>query len=346
MPFFLRMFFFFIVCLNAAAAFAQETPAQIHFLLHDTGGRLDWGPQGLIAFDKQAGDWAQVWTMKPDGTERKCLTCGAGFPRLHNGNPAWHPSGKYIVFQSLDDRIKVPGLWGKLYRLYTSPGSGVNNNIWVMTDLGRGRGVLHPHFSHDGNTLIWAEMTATKPLPLGSWVIQKAAFLEERGRPMLGKTEALRPGNLQFYETHSFSPDDHSILFTGKAADAAGNNFDIYKYNLATGALQQLTDTADWDEHAQFSPDGRSIVWMSSRDIRQGPKKGAFINTDYWIMGSDGSGKKRLTRFNDPAAPEYIKGLVIAADSSWNPEGGEFAAYVQTNPSAEKPGSIVLVTVK
>ena len=123
--------------LLAAPAAAQETaapqPKPATVLVNEKGGRVDWGPQGLIAFDQQGDDeWFDVWTMKPDGAEKKCLTCGGNHPKLHNGNPAWHPSGKFIVFQSLDERIPQP-FWGGIYKLYTGPGAGVNNNIWIMT---------------------------------------------------------------------------------------------------------------------------------------------------------------------------------------------------------------------
>lgn len=63
------------------------------------GGRVDWSHNNnLIAFDRKDEDgYYDVWVMKPDGTEQKCLTCDK--PQLPNkniGQPAWHPSGKYI----------------------------------------------------------------------------------------------------------------------------------------------------------------------------------------------------------------------------------------------------------
>lgn len=346
-----------IFFMGMAAAFAAPPVKNINVLIADNGGRVDWSANNLIAYDQQDKDgWFQVWTMKPDGNGKHCVTCGEGFPRLHNGNPAWHPSGKYIVFQSLDENIKVPWLWGKLYRVYTGPGAGVNNNIWIasangkrawqMTVLGKGKGVLHPHFSHDGKTLIWAEMTDTKPKPFGSWVIRKGSFMERGGGPALTDVETLTPGNLGFYETHGFTPDDKSILFTGREKDAKGNELDIYRYDFDGGKLTRLTDPKleAWDEHAQVSPDGTKILWMSSMDITPNTK-GPFVKTDYWMMNIDGSDKKRITRFNDKSAPEYIPGLVVCADSSWSPDGKKFIGYVEHNSTATKAGDIVTVGV-
>jgi Tol biopolymer transport system component len=343
-----------LLCWSATAVAA---PKHITWLARGDGGRVDWGQNNLIAFDRQGADgWFDVWTMKPDGSAQCCVTCGANFPKYHNGNPAWHPSGKFIVFQALDDTLKLPWLWGKLYRVYTGPGAGVNNNIWIasadgkhawqMTDLGKGKGVLHPHFSHDGKTLVWAEMTNTKPAPFGAWVIRKAAFAEKNGAPVLSHIETLTPGKLQFYETHSFTPDDGALVFTGRAANAEGNGLDIYKYDFATQALTPLTDgkLGAWDEHAQVSPDGAKILWMSGMDIQQ--NKGPFDRTDYWLMNIDGTDKHRVTRFNDKNAAEYNPHHIVCADASWSPDGKRFAAYIENNATAAVAGDIVIVDLE
>ncbi len=348
----MRLLTLMILLLMMSPAMAQDS--RFEFPVRYTGGRIDWGPQGLIALDRPDKDnWSKIWVMREDGSGLKCLSCAEEYPKLHNGNPAWHPSGKYIVYQALDDSIKQP-FWGGLYQLYTSPGAGVNNNLWVMTAdgartwpltaLGKGKGVLHPHFSHDGKQLLWAQMESTKPLPTGAWVMKIASFGFQAGAPVLKNIRTLKPGNMLFYETHSFSPDDAEILFTGKNADS---NFDIYKYNFSTEELTPLTDATEnfWDEHAQFSPDGKKIVWMSSKD-NDGSQKGGFVKTDWWIMDADGAHKRRMTFFNKKTAPEYIKGKAIAADISWSPDGRELAGYLQDNASAEKPGHVVIFSAE
>src|SRR6185369_14350311 len=72
--------------------------------LKSQGGRVDWSRStGLIAYDRPGanGPYFDVYVMAADGTGENCLTCGrAGVPQRNNGNPAWHPSGNYIAFQS------------------------------------------------------------------------------------------------------------------------------------------------------------------------------------------------------------------------------------------------------
>lgn len=337
-------------CMMSPSSRAAE-PARYQFLQRDLGGRVDWGADGRIVFDRQDNrGWFQTWLMDDKGENKKCLTCAGSYPKLHNGNPAWHPSQQFIVFQSADDTIPVP-FWGTLYRTYTGPGAGVNNNIWVMTAdggrawqmtrLGKGKGVLHPHFSPDGTKLLWAEMTDTKPMPTGKWVMRLADFSVRQGVPRITNIRTLAPGRMQFYETHSFSPDGREILFTALSAKNA-KGFDIYKYTLDTETLTPLTPPADgfWDEHAQFSPDGSRIIWMSSRDNGQA-QKGAFVATDWWMMDADGGNKRRLTYFNKKGAPEYIKGKAVCADISWSPDGHSVIGYLEDNPTLARPGHIV-----
>jgi Tol biopolymer transport system component len=338
---------------------ATNSAAHIAVLVPHYGGRVDWGRNDLIVFDKIRKDgWFEIWTMKSDGSDQHCLTCGrSNIPSLHNGNPAWHPSGHFVVFQSLDTNVRAPLAGLKIYQLYTNPGAGFHNNIWMMsadglnawqfTDVGKEGGVLHPHFSHDGSMLIWAEMINPKPKPHGTWVIMKAAFAVQAGRPVLGKVETMTPGNMQFYETHGFTPEDDCLLFTGMPFRGKEKDFDIYKYHLASKTLQVLTDPKmeEWDEHAHVSPQGDKIIWMSSMGNNLDPSKlnQLQVKTDYWVMNVDGSGKRRLTRFNVSGVPEHIPGRTIAADVSWSPDGNKVVGYIQDNATKNKPGSIVLI---
>src|SRR4051794_246063 len=123
-----------------------------------SGGRVDWsGTTNRIAFDRlDAGGYYRVYTMRPDGSDQRCLTCSTPvpLPRRHQGNPAWHPSGAYLVIQA-----EKASHWGITFS--ATPGLGYYNDLWVVsvdglrawqiTNVsGRNQGVLHPHFSNDG----------------------------------------------------------------------------------------------------------------------------------------------------------------------------------------------------
>lgn len=356
-----------IICLTSVGCFvrmAREPPplldtegrnVRLVKTITNDGGRVAWSPTGdLIAFDRPGEDgYYDVWLMNPDGSGERCLTCShPALPQKHNGQPAWHPSGRYIVFQCQDPELGgARRLLRRLEKVLTGPGGGVNNNLWLtgvntgqvwqLTHIPDKMATLHSHFSHDGTKLVWSERVGHQPKPLGQWAIEIADFVLEGDEPHLANTQEYRPGKMQFYETHGYSPDDQKIIFSA-TKDGDYSHLDIYTLDLSTETLELLTDPGleQWDEHAHFSPGGATIVWMSSRDIPQTISQYEVI-ADYWIMHADGSNKRRLTFFNDPTGPEYVPDGVTVADFSWSPDGKTLAAYL-INRRARR-GSIVLI---
>lgn len=296
------------------------------------GGRMDWSEKlDLIVFDRKGEDgFYDIWTMKPDGSEQVCLTSDTpGLPPKHVGQPAWHPSGEYIVFQA--EKAVHPG-----GSIKARPGLGVENDLWVMTrdgekawqltDLPYGTGVLHPHFSHDGKKLLWAEMIRPPrrgEMLGGEWAMRLADFLVDEHGARLDNVRTLQPRGPVFYETHGFSKDDSSIIFSGNLEPGQPVwTLDIYTMDLATGEVKNLTSSPDeWDEHAHYSPSFEKIAWISSKGSNCDPGNLRDLTTDLWLINADGSGKTRLTHFSEPGRPEYAGRRVIAGDSAWGPDG-------------------------
>jgi Tol biopolymer transport system component len=282
------------------------------------GGRVDWSRRtGLIAYDAPGDDrFFDVYTMALDGSRDTCLTCSrAGLPQRQNGNPAWHPSGEWIVFQS-----EVASSQASLFASH--PGRGVNNVLWIaqasggafhpLTAIDDGAlGVLHPHFSYDGRLLAWSEMyEEAAPFEAGQfyghWRLVVAEFSVEGGVPRLLNPRRLQPGAEGFYENHGFSPDGARLLFSsnlGRTGLAINN--DIFSVDLGTLALARLTDEG-------------------------------------WVMNPDGSGKERLTFFNQAGCPEYTANRAVPADNSPNATGDKLLLYVQDEVLGEV-GSIMLI---
>jgi len=96
----------------------------------------------------------------------------------------------------------------------------------------------------------------------------------------------------------------------------------------------------EWDEHAHFSPDGRTILWMTSKS-QPYKLRADDLKTDYWLMNADGSNKRRLTYFNQPGHPHFMKEGVAAADGAWSPDGSRFAAYLIVD--VRRGGKIVMI---
>jgi TolB protein len=80
---------------------------------------------------------------------------------------------------------------------------------------------------------------------------------------------------------------------------------DVWKVDVASGALQALTDGPSIDVNPVYSPDGRSIAFMSDREGR----------LEVWLMSADGRGARPLTDVG-------VMGHFLA----WTPDG-EFVVF-------------------
>jgi len=315
-------------------------------IVKNYGKSVDWSHTNNLIVTAKLGDdgYYDVVVFDPDGEYEKCLTCNkTEIPQKHIGNPAWHPSGEYIVFTA--EKADVPDYLDKTTRA-TVPGRGLYHDLYIMTANGskfwslynssnypsdENNAIIHPQFSHDGKLLIWAQRI--KPdndsrHDWGEWAIKIANFSIENGVPKLSNITTLQLGEQdQFYETHAFYIDDTKIIFSGNLKNGQlPTGMDIYEYSLINGTLKQITDSFNYrDEHAHYSPDGSAIAWVSSMgfniEYADYDKWADDLITELWIMKADGSCKTKISHFNDPSYPEYTGGRTIVADSSWSLDG-------------------------
>lgn len=329
----------------------------------DDGKSVDWSPvHNLILSSKPMPDeegylYYDVIVFKPDGSEMTCLTCDKPeLPNRHQGNPAWHPSGDWIIFTAEKETIfqkKDP--YGDEW--FSIPGKGLFHDLYVMNSEGTQfhkvyetswrpldkQGLVHPQFSHDGQMVIWAQREGDDPQEKehhwGIWAIYLADFQIEDGTPQLSNVRSCHPGEqAQFYEVHGFSEDDEKILYSAnQIADQPPTGMDIYVMDISSGgcgeSIRLTTTFDDWDEHAHFSPDQTKIAWISSAGFNvQYPEGysvwGKYLITELWIMNADGTGKQPLTYYNNADHEEFTGGRTIVADSAWNPDGSKLIVCV------------------
>lgn len=123
-----------------------------------------------------------------------------------------------------------------------------------------------------------------------------------------------------------FAPDGQSLIFASSHTDpkidetelkareeaAKGGrrryqwdfdpNMDIYSIKFDGTGLRRLTDTTGYDAEGSYSPDGKQIVFTSSRDG----------DPDLYIMDADGSNVRQLTN-----VPGYDGGPFFSPDGKW-----------------------------
>ena len=119
----------------------------------------------------------------------------------------------------------------------------------------------------------------------------------------------------------SWSPDGRWIGYTGYAADPS--NFDVYKQNIKTGKVVNVTNSPDHDDDApSWSPDGTKLAFSSIRKGAGTPDPEMFV----YVMDIDGKNEIQLT--NDyPAQDSYPR---------WSPDGKKiaFASYSRSEPQS------------
>jgi dipeptidyl aminopeptidase/acylaminoacyl peptidase len=300
----------------------------------------------------------QLFVAEPDGSRERCLSCAdaPGGPRRnqHVGAPTWHASGEWMVVAVEMPRHRAP-------HAKCHPGFGAYVDLWAVTPDGRQwrqlthyasavdrprfpetpAGALIPRFSRSGRRLVWAEMIGYDARhPFAIWRLARAEFVTDALGPRLLDKVTATPGvpGTTFYEAWSFSPDDSLVTVASESGGIHPGFMDVQLWSPEQGTLRNLTRTnGEYEEQAVFSPDGRHIAFMSTRD--QSPRydpSGDFwgtFRTDVWVMNADGTGAERLTHFSDPAYAEYLPGAAVtrAFPVAWAPDGRSLYVDVSQN---------------
>jgi hypothetical protein len=249
----------------------------------------------LVVFGKdfRAGEKNQVYLERFDGQGPiTCLTCtgpGSGTDNV-NGVPSVSPDGQWIIFHS----------WRGHYLTIGSPGyGGMGSSLWAMhidgsdqTQLtdgqpagaapfgGEGIDDYHTYWSPDGTHVEYAHLNWNFITGggNGNWDVRVAEFhVSADGTPYLSSTHVVRPDDGHWYETQWWNPNPKhpGFLYTetypsqsGSGAAATPQLFYcqlIRSYSACKNGGTRLTDSASWDEQALFTPDGRDVIFMSSR---------------------------------------------------------------------------------
>ena len=322
-------------------------------VLTTNGGRLDWGTDGVVYFDRRPGlvlNEYDIWKMDIETGEETCLTCDhpdlEGKSGASRGQPELSPNADWMIFQAEHPNHALTSDPNA-----TQPGKGIYNNLWAMNlktgkadlvyEVSDGKwlrpkgGTLHPQWSHDGRQIVWGDLQnlCIGCGVIGNWQIRTAEFWVIETVPVqavLLDHELFNPfiqGNGHWYETHDWGRNGELVLYSGNTMGQLELFSDI-NYNTLEQLREgcepiRLTETSgrngepwEFDEHAHFTQKHDAISWLRAEI---GVDRG-----ELWMMNPDGSGKRQITFFNTPGSEEYMLTggefeANVPSDHAWNP---------------------------
>ncbi len=248
---------------------------------------LAWAPDGKrLAFANQGS----IWVVAVAGGPPHRLTnapAGAGDPRqAADRAPQWSPQGRWILFQS-----------GR---------RGTNSLLVVSADGATTSFLTAPkeeagdaHWSPSGDEIVYV----TREKSFFSGRLDLLKFDPHSGQPV-GEPVALytapidRGGGWSIRGA-AWSPDGKTLV---TVLQNSGWNH-IYLLPAHGGEPKQITDGSFEDEDPSFAPDGKSIIFVSNRDLAEA--------TNLWIIPSTGGEAHQLAKFDTPG---------ISSDPQWAPD--------------------------
>jgi Tol biopolymer transport system component len=186
-----------------------------------------------------------IFEANPDGSGLKRLTDAKGY----NAEGSYSPDGKHIVFCSNRDGAEN-------LELYIMDADGKN-----VRKLTNAPGCYNggPFFSPDGKRVIFRSDRKKKD-HLQLYVINADGTGER------ALTDDL---NWVFWAPYWYKDGKH-IVYTAADHGVPGRpNYDLYWMNIDSGKKVRLTFAPGADVLPVFSPDGKKVMWTSTRDGRR-----------------------------------------------------------------------------
>ena len=242
--------------------------------------------RGIMLVVGGTGSAQEIYTMRPDGSDRRQLTHNT----VLDNDPDWSPDGSQIVYISaVDSEPGAPARRRDVF-LMNADGSG-SHRLFQMPG---GAGATNPRWSPDGSRISF-DSFALATGGFQPYVMNSDGSNVRLIRAMPGENFGLE-----------WSPDGTRFLFLTNRAPRL--SWTLYVMPVDGSSDQQLSNNSacpfDIGRAAQWSPNGSSIAFSCNTDFGQ------------WISILNAAGTT-VTSVTVPATEDF--------NPVWSPNGAQIA---------------------
>jgi Tol biopolymer transport system component len=210
-----------------------------------------WSPDAtLLAATSWADESsADLYTMKPDGTDRRLV--------LRNASSAsWSPDGKQLVV------VRETGVATGL-AIVNADGTGAHALDGTVDASG-------PKWSPDGNRIAFIDSNG------------RVALITPEGVAVSTPTKIEASGV-------SWSPDSSKLAYDGFRGKEATGHSVVAVLDLANGNETTLPGSKNGAETPTWSPEGDQIAFQATPSTSTPAGCGSHLVSELWVMNADGS---------------------------------------------------------
>jgi TolB protein len=255
----------------------------------------------------------------------------------NNAEAYWSFDSKQLIFQSDWKEINTQSC-DQIFEMNIDGTPIEQGKRYKMLSTGKGRTTCS-YFLKDGRIIFASTHAANDKCPESKmfaggryvWPIFKTYDIYITNAD--GSNPKLLIGGEGYDAEATASPDGKFIIFTSTRS----GDLDLWRYEIATGNMLQLTNTLGYDGGAFFSPDSKHIVWRASRPQGKEAEEYKKLLAEGYIE------PKELNIYVADINGKNVKQITHLKGANWAPffhPDGEHILFSSNHHSLDKGGRI------